>query len=573
MSAPRRAPVKLTFVTPVPDAPEKDWFATRYRDLAAKVEKTAADAPAARWVELARHWNELRCVAQGEDSRRSWDESCDVRDEAAEAAANRFRNETKPLTVTEDAVLRRRFLEAQPRAALEREFGATLLALWECEAIGSDPVNVDLDVEANNLFADYQRIRGKAEVELDGAKRTLTQLTNMSESPDAGLRRRSFDALNGFYREKQGEFDKIYGRLVELRTQSGKNLGYTNYVPLGYKRMSRTDYGPAEAARLRELIAEHVTPLARDIRARQAKDLGTKAVMAWDRNFFSAYSLPENVVPVAGQVEAARKVFLALHPRLLAHFDHMVSSGLADIDNRPGKQPGGYCTSMPDTSEVRIFCNSTGAASDVETLVHESGHSFQGWESQKIEMCDLRVPTMDAAEIHSMGMEYLSFPHVQAFFANDEQTTRFKRQKLAKSIVFLPYACIVDAFQHEVYERPSMTPDERAETWARIWKRFIPDEDWSGHEGALARRWHRQLHIFGAPFYYIDYALAETCALQLYALSKRDPKTALERYLRLCEIGGSRSFLGIVKEGGLANPFDEGTLPPLMKLAREELGL
>jgi M3 family oligoendopeptidase len=252
----------------------------------------------------------------------------------------------------------------------------------------------------------------------------------------------------------------------------------------------------------------------------------------------------------------------------------MVSKGLADIDNRPGKQPGGYCTTMPDRSEVRIFCNSTGAASDVETLVHESGHSFQAWESlQRIEMVDLHVPTMEGAEIHSMGMEYLSFPHVGAFFESDEQATRFKRQKLAKSIVFIPYAATVDAFQHEVYARPGMTADERAAAWTRHWMQFHPGDDWSGFEDVLARRWQRQLHIFAMPFYYIDYALAETCALQLHALSKRDAKTALERYLRLCEIGGTRSFLGILEEGGLSSPFEPGTLGPLMKLAREELGL
>jgi M3 family oligoendopeptidase len=188
-------------------------------------------------------------------------------------------------------------------------------------------------------------------------------------------------------------------------------------------------------------------------------------------------------------------------------------------------------------------------------------------------MVDLHCPTMEAAEIHSMGMEYLSFPHIGAFFASDDQATRFKRQKLAKSIVFIPYAAVVDAFQHEVYERPTMTADERAAAWTRHWMRFHPGDDWSGEEEVLARRWHRQLHIFAMPFYYLDYALAETCALQLYGLSKKDRPGTLERYLRLCEIGGSRSFLGILEAGGLASPFEPGTLGPIMAVAREELGL
>jgi M3 family oligoendopeptidase len=337
--------------------------------------------------------------------------------------------------------------------------------------------------------------------------------------------------------------------------------------------MRRTDYGPADVSRFREGIERHVVPLLRDIRAQQARDLGSSSVAPWDRGFFPAYALEPGIVPVEGQVAAARKVYGALDGRLVKHFDRMLAKGLVDIENRPGKRPGAYCTSMPDRDEVRIFCNSTGAASDVGTLLHESGHAFQGWESLPIPLVELQWPTYEACEIHSMGMEFLAFPHLSAFFAKKDHETRFKRQKLAKTIVLLAYVAVVDGFQHEVYERPGMTPDERAQTWSRLWSRFMVGEDWSGHEASVGRYWQRQLHVFGMPFYYVDYALAETCALQLYRASKKDPKDALRRYLRLCEVGGTRSFLGVLEEGGLASPFEPGTLPPLVDMVREELGL
>ncbi|HZV00793.1 MAG TPA: M3 family oligoendopeptidase, partial [Planctomycetota bacterium] len=540
----------------------------RYGELRKKLEATPKGASVEKWIELAEHWNEIKAVFKGEDSRRRWDESRDARDEVAGANRTRFASECMPVSVKEDAVLRKRIL-GEARRDLEPRIGKTLLGLWECDEIGADPKNVDLDVAADNLFSDYSKIRGMAEIPFRGEKKTLTQLTNLGESPDAAERKDAFLALAAFYREKRGEFDGIYAKLVELRAKSAANLGLPDYVPLGYKRMQRTDYGPEDVARFRDQIEEHVVPLLEKLRLRQG---GGKPVRPWDRGFFPEYSLPPGIVPVSSQIASARKVYERLHPSLAKHFDTMVQRGLVDLENRPGKRPGAFCTSMPDRDEVRIFCNSTGAASDVGTLLHESGHSFQGWESQPIPLVELQWPTLEACEIHSMGMELLSFPHLDAFFSPAD-AQKFRRQRLAKTVVLLPYVAVVDAFQHEVYERPAMTPDERAATWARLWKRFMKGEDWSGHEDDAARWWQRQLHIFGMPFYYIDYALAETCALQLWRFGRRDPKDAMDRYMRLCRVGGKRSFMGVLDEGGLESPFEKGTLPPLVALVKEELGL
>ncbi|MBI3722490.1 hypothetical protein HY251_00825, partial [bacterium] len=490
--------MRFEFLREIPEAPEKDWFESRYAELRTKLEKTPDDAPRERWVELARHWNEVKAVLSGERSRRQWAEAQDARDEASEKAALLFRNEVDPVGVRENAVARKRFLGRTARAAVESRFGKQLPLLWECDELGADPRTVDLDVAANNLYAEYSKIRGVAQIDLDGKKTTLTQLTNLAESPDAARRSRAFLALAGFYREKKTELDEIYSKLVSLRAQAAERLSMKSFVPLGYKRMTRTDYGPEEAARFREATFEHVVPLLADLRAQQARGLGTRAVQPWDRSYFPAFGLPPGIVPVAGQVAAARKVFGSLHPRLAEHFDRMVARGFVDLENRPGKRPGAFCIAMDDRDEVRIFCNSTGAASDVGTLVHESGHSFQGWESLPIEALELRWPTAEACEIHSMGMELLSFPHLDAFF-EPEDAVRFRRHRLAKTLVLFGYIAVVDAFQHEVYEKPGLSPDERAQAWTRHWKRFMQGEDWSGHEDALGRFWHRQLHIFGMP--------------------------------------------------------------------------
>jgi M3 family oligoendopeptidase len=250
----------------------------------------------------------------------------------------------------------------------------------------------------------------------------------------------------------------------------------------------------------------------------------------------------------------------------------MLDRGLIDLENRPGKRGGAFCTSMPDRAEVRIFCNSTGAASDVRTLLHESGHAFQSWESQWIEAVELRSPSLEACEIHSMGMEFLAYPHLSIFF-DAENERKFKRGHLVEAIQFLCYACVVDGFQHEVYAKPGMDADQLADVWRELWAQFMVGEDWTAYQQELGTFWHHKLHIFGLPFYYIDYALAQLCALQLWQLSIRDPANALERYLHLCHLGGTRSFSELVSLAGLDDPFAESTLLNVLDAVRVELGI
>ena len=248
-----------------------------------------------------------------------------------------------------------------------------------------------------------------------------------------------------------------------------------------------------------------------------------------------------------------------------------LDDGLIDLENRPGKRGGAFCTSIPDRSEVRIFCNSTGSASDVLTLLHESGHAFQGWESQWIAANELRLPSLEACEIHSMGMEYLAYPHLGIFFT-PEHEYRFKQGHLVEAMQFLCYACVVDGFQHAVYARPGMNAGQLADSWRDLWDQFMVGENWGDYREELGTYWHHKLHIFARPFYYIDYALALLCALQLWCLSTRDPAEALVRYLHLCHLGGTRSFADLVRTAGLADPFAEQTLVDVLTTAREYMG-
>ncbi|MEO7392356.1 MAG: M3 family metallopeptidase, partial [Ramlibacter sp.] len=244
-----------------------------------------------------------------------------------------------------------------------------------------------------------------------------------------------------------------------------------------------------------------------------------------------------------------------------------------DLENRKGKRGGAFCTAFPDEARVGIFCNSTGQAADVRTLTHEMGHAFQAWESQPIEIVELQWPTADAAEVHSMGMEYLSLPYIEEFFPDAEHARRFRLKRWVGAVELVCYICVVDEFQHWVYENPAASPSDRDAQWDRSWETYIPGIDFAGIEALRAARWYAQLHIFKFPFYYIDYAIAETGAMQLAFQCEKDNAAALETYLGLCRLGGTRGVLDIFKSAGLRSPFDAGVMADLAQRVARKCGL
>ena len=562
------------YLAHIPTKLDYDWFFHAYEVLLQRLEALDGRSSAEAWLELVAHWNELKMVVRGERARLDWDESLDANDEGAAARARAFRGQVRPLATERNAQIRQAILSAPAAAsAVKARYGAFLVDQWECEEIADNPVNIELDVADQELATRYHALRGQAQIEFRGETLTLTMLEKMlSASHDQAVRRGAFDVMMDWYRQNRDELDGIYLEMVALRDQAGRNLGFENFIPLGYKRMGRLDYGPQEVAQFRDQVLRHVTPLVRQLRAEQAQLIGTDRVMPWNRNFMSNYSLPEGISPPEKQFDGAAEIFRRLHPKLKAHFVHMVDSELIDLENRPGKQGGAFCTSMPDRSEVRIFCNSTGAASDVRTLLHESGHAFQSWESQWIEAVELRSPTLEACEIHSMGMEFLAYPHLSVFF-DAENERKFKRGHLVEAMQFLCYACVVDGFQHQVYTHPGMDADQLADVWRELWDQYMVGEDWTGYDDELGTFWHHKLHIFSDPFYYIDYALAQLCAVQLWGLSVQDPDDALERYLHLCRLGGTHSLSDLVSLAGLDDPFAESTLLNALDAVRAELGV
>ncbi len=391
-------------------------------------------------------------------------------------------------------------------------------------------------------------------------------------SGSGGERREAFERYYGWFRDQRAELARIFSEMVRRRHAMGQNLGHQTFVPLGYASMRRVDYGPEQVRQLRDAVRTHFSPLFRELASAQAALVGTPSLRPWDMAYHPAFTLPQGVAePIAEQLDKAERVFAKLSPKLCGHFRRMRERGLIDLENRPGKAMGAYSTDFHDANEVVVFCNSVGNEDDVRVLTHEMGHAFQSWESQWIEAVMLRQPTADAAEVPSMGMEFLCLPHLGEFFSAGE-LARFTLARWKRAIEALCYLCAGDHFQHWVYEHPDASADERDRRWASLYDDYLPGIDWSGEaESFRACRWYSQVHIFRQPFYFIDYAVAETGAMQLARLAHADAEGALAKYLELCRLGGTRSVLGLFAAAGLRSPFDPEVTSDLAEHVRNVL--
>lgn len=555
-----------------PDRLTAPFVSGEYQRLADRIESAEASGSPEAWMTLFADWNALKSYATSEENRISYALTKDMNNAEHEAAERYFREEVRPIVEEGNFTMVKALLASRHRKAIADRYGEHLIDVLATTVEPLASINSELRVKVGELINRYDKLVASGEVSVGGEMVTLSVARNMATSSDPAIRREAFVNYRQWFLDNRAELADVYDQLVRLRDRMGRNLGYDNYIPLGLKVMGRTDYGVAESATFRRNVREFAVPLYARLCHQQANELGVETLRPWDVGYTPSLTLPGGVAPIDTQLEKAQRVFDALSPRLSSHFRRMRDEGLIDLENRRGKQAGAYCTSFSDEGRVAIFCNSTGDEEDVGTLMHEMGHAFQGWESQPIEAVDLQWPTYDACEIHSMGMEYLSMRYMTEFFT-DEQAERFRRNRWKEAIALVCYISVVDEFQHWVYANPDATIDERDAAWGGIWDLYMTGIDFTGVQGYKHARWYAQGHLFHAPFYYIDYAIAETGAMQLAMIDAENHERAVDIYMELCRIGGTRSVLDIFRSAGLRSPFDPDLMRDLMNHAVRELGV
>lgn len=558
-----------------PNRPEtltKEFVEQEYAKLRADLPQAEAASSGELWLDLFSRWNAIKGYVESEGNRINYMQSRYMANAEYENAEKYYREEVMPASDLGNSEILEALLRSKHKNAIAEKYGKYLIQALETNVEPLSPINSDLRVKAGDLINQYDKLVAGGEVNVTGKAVTLAVARSMQMSTDPATRKAAFFAYREWFAQHREQIADIFDQLVHLRDKMAKNLGHENFVRLGYLGMRRTDYGELEAGEFRAAVRKYAVPLQKQISQRQAEDLGTDGLKPWDAGFYPSLSLPEGIAPVDQQLDKAQTVFNRLNPTLGGHFERMRKEGLIDLENRKAKRAGAFCTSFSDEGRVAILCNSTGDEDDVATLMHEMGHAFQGWESQPIESVDLQWPTMDACEVHSMGMEYLSLPQMSEFFGT-ENAEKFRRNRWRDSVEGICYICQVDEFQHWIYQNPNATPDERDAEWNRLTDIYKPGMDWSGAEELKKMRWYAQSHIFHAPFYYIDYAIAETGAMQLGLMDAQDHNKAMETYLRLCQIGGTKSVLDIFQTVGMRSPFDPMLMKDLMAHAAKELGI
>lgn len=427
----------------------------------------------------------------------------------------------------------------------------------------SDTVMGEMQRE-NQLISSYDKIIASAEIDYDGKQLSLAQLGPYLTHRDREIRKSSHEALNDFMASREDEFDRIFDELVHLRHAVAVKLGYQNYVELGYKRLARTDYTQEEIEKFRNAVHRDITPLGNRLMKRQQERIGVDSLYYYDLG----YSFKSgNPIPSGDDheiVQSALEMYNELSVETGDFFQEMKGGGFMDLAAKKSKAAGGYCTFIQDFRMPFIFSNFNGTYHDVTVLTHEFGHAFQVYSGREIEEIELIWPTYEAAEIFSMGMEFITWPWMGKFFNQDEE--KFKFMHLSDGLKFIPYGTAVDEFQHRIYENPELSPDQRKKIWRAIEKKYMPYRNYKGNaylEGGGF--WHRQGHIFQVPFYYIDYALAQISAFELKKKFQDNPGETWQDYLNMCAVSGSRPYSEILRAGKLSNPFETDTIKDIIR--------
>lgn len=475
-------------------------------------------------------------------------------------AENNFFDEIGPDVADAFQNVNKAMLASPFRAELDAHYGELLLKNTEISVRCFSSEIISMAAEENRLQSDYQKLIASAKVEWEGETIPLPMLGKYKQSADRDIRRKAFLKDAEFFDSHREELDTLYDKLIKLRNKQARTLGYENFIQMGYDRLGRNCYGPGEVAAFRNEIKTHIVPVVSALKEAQKKRIGVPELHLYDNDVMFKEG---NVSPKGSSDEllaAAIEMYKEMSPETAEFITFMQENELYDLLSKEGKAPGGYCTEFAAYRAPFIFSNFNGTSGDVDVLTHEAGHAFAYYvAARKGIIPDYLSPTIEACEIHSMSMEFLTAPWHERFFGED--TNKYEYYHAADALNFIPYGCMVDEFQHIMYENENLTPEERNGVWLELEKKYRPhlklsDLPFYGRGGG----WQRQLHIYLYPLYYIDYCMAQTVAFQFFAESLKDRKTAFKKYLAFVDGAGTKTFEELVKGADMSLPYEAGCL-------------
>jgi len=484
--------------------------------------------------------------------------SLDTNDEFY-AAEKDYANEVGPKLREVSQALSTALLQSPFRKEMEEKWGKLMFLNTEIALKTFTPEIIPDMQEENRLSTEYDKLIASAQIEFDGKTLTLAQMGPYGEDPDRAVRKAASEAVSAWFMSHSARLDELYDELVKIRTRIGKALGHDKFTQVGYYRMQRNCYDEKMVAKFREGVVKYIVPVAARLKAEQAARIGVDKLTNYDDNF----KYPDgNAKPIGTPDEIfahGKKMYHELSKETAEFFDFMLDGELFDVLTRPGKAAGGYCATISEFKSPFIFANFNGTSGDIDVLTHEAGHAFASYVARDIYPSDLKNYSSETAEVHSMAMEFFTWPWMEGFFGKNVQ--KYYYSHLADALTFIPYGTMVDEYQHHIYEKPEMTPAERNKLWLTLEAKYRPWLDLTQVQfQAEGRHWQRQGHIYEMPFYYIDYCLAQIIALSFWAENQQDTDSAWAKYRRLVGFAGTKTFVELVVDSGLPTPFEADNL-------------
>jgi oligoendopeptidase F len=443
--------------------------------------------------------------------------------------------------------------------------------------------NIPLQTEVSTLDNEYDKITGGMQANWEGEEKNLSQLAVFLKDKNRETRQRAWELMCALWQAQREPLNQIYVKMLKLRQQMATNAGFSDYRAYAFRAKGRFDYTPEDCAVFHAAIEAVAVPATRRILAKRRQRLGYESIRPYDwipeRNLLVDTFDGTSLHPYSKQdelIQGSLNMFNRLDAELGRYFATMAEEGLLDLDTRPGKALGGYCSTLAVRRRPFIFMNGTGMHDDVQTLLHEAGHAFHTFESAKLPLVWQLDAPMEFCEVASMSMELLAAPNLtwtNGGFYSETEAARARLEHLENIITFLPYMAVVDSFQHWVYTHPeeALNPANCDAAWDAQWQRFIPDMDWTGYEEMRMSGWQRKPHIFGSPFYYIEYGMASVGAMQVWRNGRQDHNGALAAYRQALSLGGTQALPALFVAAGAEFRFDTPMLTELIGLVEQEI--
>ena len=484
---------------------------------------------------------------------------------------NEFLNEKTPELMPSLLAFSNAVYDSRFKPDFVAEFGEQMFAEIELRRKSFSEKNIPLLQKEARLCNEYEKIIASADILFDGKHLNLYGIMSYFENPDRNVRHDAYKAYSKFYESNEENFERIWDELIKVRTEMGKNLGFENYIPLGYMNQGRTDYDEKDVAAFREQVREELVPFCAKLYEAQAKRIGVDKVKAYDE----AYLFNDgNAVPVGDDdflIEQAREMYHDMSKETGEFVDFMLGHDLLDVKNKPKKASTGYMTGLNSIKAPFVFSCFNHTTGDVQVLTHEFGHAFAGYMAMRNQpVSTYYSESTDIAEIHSMSMEQFAYPYAEKFFG--DKADKFRFSHLQEALTFVPFGVAVDEYQHIVYANPELTPKQRTAEWKKLEEKYMPWREYDDIDFfAKGGWWYHKIHIFLYPFYYINYTLTTMGAMEFKKKMHEDKESAWKDYLNLCKVGGSLGYKETLKYANLSLPFENGSVKRAVSYAEDIL--